>query len=372
MRVSADAQRTYLSLHSLLVATFMEAAPSAFSPSASATVDQVALDLCSVCVDLATVCARALLPLPEFSGLENAKELRSAFAEFLKRMAAYFPFTHSVAGPAADAAFAMSLNYAKLAVALAPLASPIAPQPVWKRRVRAIEQAWRSVSTKSDPALAAAADWVADCLEPSSDALAPQLSPQSYAELLPVVRSLTLRPATSDLGGKFLQAVLRQPSASAKRRQSDAFLISLFQTHEDRWGTTPFFVPLASPFRGNFQKWLASTPKALWELGNKDQEATEQLLRFLLDLGLRGTNGLEKPFSLIDVGDLEGLAPKLTPFFWVSQRSMLGPWGRLDEKTQRLALDVARVWAPLDAKLDEAVNEAVQERPWAKVYWMRS
>lgn len=374
MPIPTDNQRTYLSLHSLLVATFMEAAPSAFSVSSTATTDQVALDLCSVCVDLVTVCARALLGQADFASLDSAKELRSAFSEFLKRMAAYFPFGRGegAASAASDAVFGMSLNYAKLAVALAPVPPAIAPQPVWKRRVRAIDTAWRGVSNKSDPALAAAADWVASCLEPSTDALAPQLSPTSYAELLPVVRSLLLRPSTAELGTQFVHAVLRQQSASAKRRASDAFLASLFHTHEDRWGTLPFFVPLGSGLRAGFAKWLQSVPKTLWELGNKDQEATEQLLRFLLDLGRRAPNGLEKPYSLVEAGELEGLAAKLAPFFWVAQRSMLGPWGRLDDGTQRLALDVARVWAPMDERLGAAVAEAVESRPWATEYWARS
>lgn len=351
----------------------MEAAPSAFSVSATATTDQLSLDLCSVCVDLVTVCARALLGQADFASLESARELRSAFGEFLKRMAAYFPFGRGEAASAsADTTFAMSLNYAKLAVALAPIPPAIAPQPVWKRRVRAIDTAWRGVSSKSDPALAAAADWVASCLEPSNDALAPQLSPTSYTELLPVVRSLLLRPSTADLGTQFVHAVLRQQSASAKRRASDTFLASLFQLHEDRWGTMPFFVPLGSGLREGFARWLASLPKTLWELGNKDLVATEQLLRFLLDLGRRAPNGLEKPYSLVDVAELEGIAAKLAPFFWVAQRSMIGPWGRLDDSTQRLALDVARVWAPLDSRLTEAVTEAVETRPWAREYWARS
>lgn len=352
----------------------MEAAPSAFSVSSTATTDQVALDLCSVCVSLVTVCARALLAQADFASLESAKELRAAFAEFLKRMAAYFPFGRGegAASAASDAVFGMSLNYAKLAVALAPVAPSIAPQPVWKRRVRAIDTAWRGVSARSDPALAAAAEWVAACLAPPADALAPQLAPASYTELLPVVRSLLLRPATAELGTQFVHAVLRQASASSKRRASDAFLAALFHTHEDRWGTTPFFVPLGSGLRAGFQKWLASVPKTLWELGNKDQEASEGLLRFLLELGRRAPNGLEGPYSLVEAGELEGLAAKLAPFFWVAQRSMPGPWGRLDEGAQRLALDVARVWAPLDARLATAVAEAAATRPWANEYWARS
>lgn len=45
--------------------------------------------------------------------------------------------------------------------------------------------------------------------------------------------------------------------------------------------------------------WVENVPKALWELGSKDEKATGRMLGFLLDIGMRGEKGAEKPFSLL-------------------------------------------------------------------------
>lgn len=209
--------------------------------------------------------------------------------------------------------------------------------------------------------------------EPSQDVLAQSISAQDYSELLPVIWTLIQRPSAS-IGETFLTAVLRQASTSGKRRASDAFLISLIWKHEDRYSTLPFFIPTSSPARPLIHTWVANTPRTLWEIAGRDPEASEQLLRFLLDLGTRAAS-FEHPFSLLSRDAFPGMAAKLMPFFHLthpSKGAVAGPWAKLPVNTQRLALDVARVWAPFDdnGRLAAAVTRAVYGT-WAQAYWAR-
>ena len=99
-------------------------------------------------------------------------------ADFLKRMAPYFPF----AGPAAQVSstgmprtFQLSLAYAGLAVLLSPRAVKLdlrGRKPGWEGRIEATEAAWdqmRSGAKGSGSALSDVADWVTDCLVSLSD-----------------------------------------------------------------------------------------------------------------------------------------------------------------------------------------------------------
>ena len=109
---------------------------------------------------------------------------------------------------------------------------------------------------------------------------------------------------TSDIpasvGLAFLHHLTRQSSTSAVRSLGDHFVYSMITVHEARHPQLPFFIPLRSPFRDQLKIWFERLPKTLWELGNRDEEATEGLLRFLLEVGLRGQAGFVAPFSLLD------------------------------------------------------------------------
>jgi pre-rRNA-processing protein IPI1 len=382
----ANVQNTYLALHALLLSTFMEAAPSAFPPSSASTstsVDDVSLNLCSVCVELVWVFARTFLNAEAFNSLATATELRNSFSEFLKRMTAWFPFNKptQAASDAAGVMFGLSLNYAKLAATLAPQAPPILlprHRNGWRYRVRAIDAAWGGMKTSKSKSKAAtnevafrlAAEWIEDCLAPATDALAPAISATAYADLLPVIHTLATRPG--DILEALLPAVLRQPSSSGKRRASDAFLVALLWTHEDRFSTLPFFVPTSSAARAGVSAWIASTPRTLWELAARDPAASETLLRFLLDLGTRAAS-FERPFSLVDSAAFPAVAGKLAPFFHLThpaKGAIEGPWAKLPVGVQRLALDVARIWTPLEPRLGAAVGAAVRGT-WAQAYWTR-
>lgn len=378
---ASELQNTYTALHTLLLNTFMEAAPAAFAPSGSS--DETALALCAEAVDLVRLFASSLLE-GEYASPDPA--VRALFGEFVKRMTAWFPFDRraSSASPSSEALFALSLNYARLATLLAPPAPPLTSRKGgWRARVRAIEAAWAGMkggSKANDAALSAAAEWVADSLSPSSsDALAPQLSAQAYADLLPIVWSFLLRPPQEESMLEALaSAALKQAGGSAKRRASDALLMRVVGAHEDRFATETLFVPLASAARGLVRQWIGAAPRTLWEMGARDAAASGRLLSFLLSLS-PSRRAFEAPYSLVDDATVSALAGKLGPFFHLqhpSRGAVEGPWAQLPAHEQRLALDVARVWSLADStgRLAGAVTRAVgtQSAPaWAKLYWER-
>lgn len=108
-------------------------------------------------------------------------------------------------------------------------------------------------------------------------------------------------------------------------------------------------------------------------MGARDPETSETLLRFLLDIGTRGPTGFDAPYSLIAPGVFAAIAAKMGPFFHLAhptKGAVEGPWAKVPTSTQRLALDVARVWTQFDesGRLAGAVTRAVQGT-WAEAHW---
>jgi pre-rRNA-processing protein IPI1 len=360
---SAELESTYAALHSLLLSTFMEAAPAAFASSP----DDTALALCAESAALVRLFAAALLGA---YAPPDAAPTRTRVAEFLKRMAGYFPFAGS------ETHFALSLDYARLAALLAPRAPPLSQKKGgWRARVRAVEAAWAVMwggNKANAAALNAASDWAAEALAPA-DALA-ALQPQAYAALLPVVWELLLHDG--EMLEALASAALKQPGSGAKRRASDAMLMRVVRVHEDAFAEEPLFVPLASPARGLVAQWIGAAPRTLWELGTRDAAATNALLQFLLELS-PARRAFEAPYSLVSAEAVAGIPGKLGPFFHLqhaSRGAVAGPWTALPAQEQRLALDAARVWAQEDAsgRLAAAVVRAVTgpgAPGWARAYW---
>ena len=148
---------------------------------------------------------------------------------------------------------------------------------------------------------------------PSQDALTPPLPSIAYASLLPIIWQLLAkspppsRSASSEnsldipvsVGSALLSHLSRQGSSSSIKSLGDHFIISLISMHETRHPRLPFFIPPGSPMRELLRVWFEGVPKTLYELGSRDERATERLLRFLLEVGHRGQAALKAPYSLI-------------------------------------------------------------------------
>lgn len=147
---------------------------------------------------------------------------------------------------------------------------------------------------------------------PSQDISSPQITPSTLSALLPIIWTLITQPlpaqtSSSDtspedfpkaVGTALLGFLSRQSASSALRSIGDEFIIRLLQVHEQPYPTLPFFISPNSDLRAKLRGWIEGVPKALWELGGKDEKGTERLLGWLLDMGMRG--GGEEGYSLLD------------------------------------------------------------------------
>ncbi|WVR06282.1 hypothetical protein IAU60_003312 [Kwoniella sp. DSM 27419] len=417
----------YISLYPLLQSTFLEAAPTAFSPSstpvASAGAEDVPMALCTITATLTELLARSILTRAPATLTPELKEVKNNVSDFLRRMAAWFPFhTSRSAAPTPSGvspALELSMTYANLAVLLAPRPVTLKypkdlligrREVTWKERVRAVDIAWNDMREREKGkgkgkangadlwAMEEVAQWVVDTLAPKKDILsqAQGLTPASYSALLPIIFSLLIRPPTPTptrqasasasstaeddiptmIGTAFLAHLSRQASTSGIRSLGDDFVISLIDVHEQRFPTYPFFIPSANAgLRTAFRGWFESLPKVLWELGNRDEQGSKRLLTFMLRLGLRGKDALEPGYSLLEGQAFPSIATRLAPLFHLSHPSrgpMPGPWTRMaSADAKRLALDVAKVWIEWDdGKLAHAVERAVKGTEW-EAYWVR-
>ncbi|KAK4688283.1 pre-rRNA-processing protein IPI1, partial [Tremellales sp. Uapishka_1] len=407
----------YIALHPLLLSTFLESAPTAFalSPSASSTED-IPLALCSVSAALTSSLGQAILGRPASSA--SAKEVRALIADLLRRMATWFPFRTAKIQPTTPTglppAVSLSLSYSRIAVLLSP--APVTPvlkrrgtarDLRWSDKVRAIEETWGIMRRESSRmatesaqkgkgkagadgwALTEVADWVVDTLTPQ-DALSPAPTPATYSAILPLVWALLKQPPPSSqskeeaedtasvVGEALLKHLLRQGASSAIKREGNRFCIEMIRVHEARHPTLPFYLSTSSPIRPLLKTWFEGLPKNLWEIGSKDDGASERLLQFLLETGLRGKGALESPFSILGEESFEIVAARLAPFFHLehpSKGSIPGPWTKLtNAATKKLGLDVARIWLEWDgdSNLKTAVMSVVAvQSGWVAEYWGR-
>ncbi|WVF69251.1 hypothetical protein IAT40_004027 [Kwoniella sp. CBS 6097] len=395
--VSSVLSQLYIQLHPLLLSTFLESAPTALSPSSTSLgssgvgTEDIPLALCTTTATLTHLLARSILASTKSTSTSTAsgnghlsaemKEARGCVSDFLKRMAAWFPFHTSTSSSSSKAAAAATLAPSgltpafELSLVYANLAMILAPRPVelkypkelirgkkevgWREKVKAIEIAWNEMREREKGnakskgkgkasgagsgsgagadhwAMEEVAEWAVDILSPKKDVFAQSaLTPAAYSALLPIIFALITCPPPSSssspeeediptlVGTAFLSHLSRQASTSSIRSIGDGFIISLIMVHEQQYPTYPFSVPPGSKggkeLRVLLQGWFEGLPKVLWELGVRDAKATKGLLDFLLYLGLRGKGALMAPFSLLDAETFPLIASKLGPFFHLS------------------------------------------------------
>ncbi|KAK8858519.1 hypothetical protein IAR55_002746 [Kwoniella newhampshirensis] len=412
----------YLQLHPLLLSTFLESAPTAFSPSqtwsfpssSAASTEDIPLALCNTTAALTELLARAILTRASPNSSTELKAVRTCVSDFLKRMAAWFPFrspkSQALTPSGLSPGFELSLTYSNLAVLLAPRP----PELVWPEntkgsarqtrsamKVKAVQNAWEKMQEVTRDkgkgkgktngidswALEEVAEWVKDVLAPTKDMLAPSLTPAAYSALLPIIWALLVQPpATSppeediptSVGTAFLTHLSRQGSNSAIRSIGDEFVIAVIEIHEQRYPRLPFYIQSDSRLHDLFGSWFESVPKTLWELGARDESSTERLLRFLLGVGSRGQGGTNPSFELLNVNVFPSIASKLAAFYHIqhpTKGSVPGPWVKLFQpQVKKIGLDVAKLWVEWDSggRLKDAVGRGcrVAGEEWEK-YWMR-
>ncbi|KZV72568.1 hypothetical protein PENSPDRAFT_649670 [Peniophora sp. CONT] len=354
-------------LHPVLLAAFLDAAPSAFSPGAPGPEHDLAITRAVSEIYLALyTSAPSDIPLDELQ-------------TFLSHMAPYFPFRGSNAATGRkereDALEVLDLAYCALAARL--LSAP----PQASKRAQSQARTLASSASTHLASLLNAASTPADGL---SSARGPSAS--AYAALVPAVWALLSSSGAKGKAEKMkgkgkgrdamdidqdekvedadvLRAALahaaRVPATSAVGALSREFTARLVLLETAPGFASPSPLTLPSDL---VETWALGLPCALWELGGAPAQ-TARTLRIVLRLAQR---------RALNGAVWNKIAERLAPFFSAShptRGAFPGPYAKLGNAERRLALDVAATVGScvteggVRERLDAAVARAIAGLP---------
>ncbi|KAJ7487700.1 hypothetical protein B0H11DRAFT_2157103 [Mycena galericulata] len=334
-------------LHSTLVSTFLDCAPSVFSPNG--TVDETQAKSIVAVAEITRHLYGSILQSVSEQDSERRARACADLKSILGYMTPYFPF--KLSGPReikAEQIFqALNLIFCEL-TSLLILTTETSPP---SSRRQALQLQTQRVS-----------EYVVQLLNGeslSTSQLARPLTPSAYMALLPTIWALmnNASPHSHDVSNIVLQATIEHGS-----RATIEFIgrVILLETEPQFIGHLDIGVDMAAKIAG----WLNHLPKCLWELGSTNPAATEIILRVLIIICQR-RSGLANPQTL------ESLRAQIVPYFSIThplRGQMPGPYLKLSSSSvRRLALDLV-VLIGGDPSLSSAVDAAVLGTP-EQSYW---
>ncbi|KAF8603928.1 hypothetical protein BDV93DRAFT_606304 [Ceratobasidium sp. AG-I] len=315
-------------LHPLLTATFLDNAP------------QLNLELSSTSASLdlvlnVTNLTRLIYGAAIRDGNPNEETFDNLNA-LLGHMAPYFPFGdriglgigETIGIKVREAMQTLNLAYCELVSLLVSRTLPT--DPISRRRAKKGGKGTGEDLGGSQVSEVAA--YIVRCLRGgagSTTGLASALSSTSYIALLPTlwalrteqdVMSTVLQHATSGSG----------VGNKAVKRAATEFVGRIVLLDSD-----PRCISTVGLDKESVKEWVLGLPRTVWEFGEKDVRGTEVVLLVLLRVNQR---------RLFDEMTLGVLRHRLAPFFIIDHATrgpVPGPWTKLPEHTQRLALDTA-------------------------------
>ncbi|EMD42224.1 hypothetical protein CERSUDRAFT_110758 [Gelatoporia subvermispora B] len=384
-------------LHSTLVSTFLDCAPTVFAPSSSPsdTELQLVLAVTEICRCLYGAILRDAVQENDVPD-RSLEELRA----ILGYLSPYFPFTVSGIGNArrdikVEQTFQeLNLIYCELASFLL-LVSPSLAQDHRGSQGKAKAKSSRlalasSAASASDLHVSRVSEYVVRIIrgEPlpgaSQTTLSRSITPSTYTALLPTIWSLISSPprahAEDDTSANVLRVVLehaiKASSTSAVKKPTVEFVGRLILLGREAEYRGSFRVGRDATEDAKLEEWILHLPRVLWELGGNQPPTTEVILRFLLRL-IQRRSRLARPEVLA------GLSSRLVPYFVVAHPTrgrLPGPYAKLPPASpvRRLALDVVTTLARSGGAgdgLQETVGEAVrgteEEGYWAALLGVR-
>lgn len=205
-----DLQELHLSLHSLLLSTFLDSAPTAFSPSAatsSASSLDVHLQMLSSITTLVSLLGLSTL---RASPTAQTPAVRQAIETMLKHMRVYFPFSEKTLQQRSSkdeaALVKMELDYASLTSLLAQPPKTICVPPRSKSdgpkdRAKAVEDAFKRARKSGEgkrKAVEEVAAWVVSLLRgertTATSPLGVNVNKATYLDLRECIWALLLLP----------------------------------------------------------------------------------------------------------------------------------------------------------------------------------
>ncbi|KAJ7103428.1 hypothetical protein B0H15DRAFT_812209 [Mycena belliarum] len=356
-------------LHSTLISTFLDCAPSVFSPNGK--VDETQAKLILAVAEITRHLYGAILQ----STSDRDSERRSASCADIKSilgyMSPYFPFQLNGAREIkAEQIFqALNLIYCEL-TSLLILTAEVAPARRDKRATQAQPGSKNALQVQTERV----SDYVVQLLNGeslSNSQLGRPLTQSAYAALLPTIWSLisNVDPNLSDVSTDVLQATIahasRTSSKSALKQTTVEFMarVVLLDTEPQFRGHPTFGSNIAE----KVAEWLCHLPKCLWEIGSTNLAATEIILRFLINLCQRRS-------PLANAQTLGSLRLQLVPYFSIThpvRGQISGPYSKLPSGSpiRRLALDLASLICDsgLSSAVEVAVLGTVEQPYWCNI-----
>ncbi|KAF7339386.1 Testis-expressed sequence 10 protein [Mycena sanguinolenta] len=349
---SAFVRHLARTLHSTLISTFLDCAPSVFSPNGS--VDETQAKLIVAGAEITSHLYSAILRS------EKDADQRSTTCADLKSilnyMAPYFPFKLNGSREIkAEQIFqALNLIFCELTSMLV-LTSDSTPHPRGKNPLT-------QGDTKDSLQLHSkrVSDHVVQLLKGeslSTSQLGRPLTSTTYSALLPTVWALiNANPNHRTASGEVLRATIEHAtqvsSKSALKQITIEFVARLVLLR-----TEPQFnghLDVDSDTAQLVTEWINHLPRCLWELGSTNLAATEIILRFLIILHQRRAR-LPNPQTVWS------LRAQIVPYFSITHATrgkISGPYSKVPSGIQRLALDLAALIGD-DAALSPAVQATV-------------
>ncbi|KAK0198378.1 hypothetical protein F5146DRAFT_1218993 [Armillaria mellea] len=340
-------------LQSTLVSTFLDYAPTVFSPSSNP--QEVELDLILAVSDS----VRSIYG--EISHIQDTKNssLLENLTSILGYMTPFFPFR-----PGGKRDIKIEQAFQDLNLVYCELTSllVLTSQDTRSRQRRPNKTEKSKLSIQND----IVCDYVLRELSGgnvSSNQVARSLTSAAYTSLTPTMWSLINAPSQSSNGvfGAVLEHGTVVSAKSALKKPTVDFISRLILMNTDRHYRGHFKIGQISQ-HVKLVDWIESLPKTLWELGNTDLALSETILRFLLRLLQRQPEVLHEKIS-------RSLRSRLVPYFVVEhpvRGQIPGPFTKLPHGStvRRLALDVVATMQSAgftEDKLCSFVSTAVKD-----------
>ncbi|KAI0704957.1 hypothetical protein BC835DRAFT_1315942 [Cytidiella melzeri] len=334
-------------LHPIFIATFLDYAPSVFSPSS--TPPETELQTVATIAGIAQCLYGAvILNL----NMDTDAELVDNLSALVTHMTVYFPF--SVFWPvAAKRDIKVEQTLQDLNLVFCELTSCLilssASRKSIDRRQTKRRSALGSPSKASPVQIDRVCQYIVGTLKGEiselpgrGSSLSRPINAASYVSILPTVWAL-LNHSEPEHADAVLLAVIehaaKTSSTSAVKRHTIEFLgrLLLLETATEYCGQ---FRPSSAPYlRKAFEGWLIQLPKTLWELQSQNLSCTEIILRFLLRFVQRSSTLLSREI-------LASVSARVMPFFVVdhcTHGKLPGPFSKLPQAShvRTLALDFA-------------------------------
>jgi len=362
------------SLHPTLIATYLDCAPSVFSPSAAPAETELRM-VCAV-MGIARCLFGAVSSGPLPATRDDVVETLSAL---VGHMTAHFPFrVHWPVTSRRD--IKVEQNLLELNLAYCELTSllllngtlnVLASKRSGKRHV-SLTGIDRALSTQTERVCCYVVDALRGERTGSNSSLSQPISAAAYSSILPTIWALlnNARPEyVDDVLRAVIEHAIKVSSTSTIKRYTIDFVGRLLLLEAEAEYRGRFQLNLIPRIHELLKTWIIQLPKTLWELGSQNLCTTETILLLLLRLTQRSSNLISKEVSMT-------LSARFVPYFVTNHYTrgkLAGPFTKLPSASyiRRLALDVAYSLKASGCSSDDfshAVEEIVSGTD--REYWL--